>query len=172
MRYATVADTNVSGWEDAASPDFALCTLSDTLQGGTFERIDTVGRGIAKGKLVHVLGFGCTEPGGRGGAFGVLYEGNANIASVPVPPRNYYTVTTGGAALCFGDSGGGAYEFLNADGTRRDLIAINSRGNISTDSYLSTTSLQGFVSWARQWADTNGVKICGIHADAKGCRPQ
>jgi hypothetical protein len=27
-----------------------------------------------------------------------------------------------------------------------------------------------FLDWAKDWASKNGQRICGIHADAPGCR--
>lgn len=157
------------GWEKYASPDFALCYLSDSLPGGLFERIDTQGANILNGKQVHLLGYGCTQPGGGDGGFGVLFEGKSTVIGVPTAP-NYYTYTNG-AAVCFGDSGGGAYQLLGAGNARRLLVAINSRGNISTISLLSTTKEQGFIDWAKSWAQSKNTKICGIHTDATGCRP-
>jgi hypothetical protein len=157
---------------EQASPDFALCVLHESLPGGSYERIDIEGKGIVQKNKVHLLGFGCTEPGGGDGSFGVLYEGDPNIGAVPTPPKDYYTATVGSTALCRGDSGGGAYQFTNAAKTRRVLVGINSRGNLSTASLLSTTYLPGFVSWAREWASGKNVKICGIDPDATGCRPK
>jgi hypothetical protein len=158
------------GWEARASPDFALCALSEALPGGLLERIDVDGKSIAKGRQVHLVGFGCNQPGGADGAFGVLFEGDSEIDAVPVAP-NYYTYTRG-AAVCYGDSGGAAYQFQGAGNARRLLVAINSRGNISTISLLSTTKESGFIAWARNWATANGKEICGIHSTATGCRPQ
>ena len=156
-------------WEAQASPDFALCSLAESMPGGQFENIDSKGAGIVLNREVHLLGFGCNQPNGVDGAFGVLFEGDAPIIAVPAPP-NYYTYTNG-VAVCYGDSGGGAYQFQGIGTARRLLVAINSRGNISTLSLLSTTKESGFISWATTWAQANNTRICGIHNDAKGCRP-
>ena len=154
-----------------ASPDFALCVLHEPLLGGSYERIDIEGKDIDTKNKVHLLGFGCTEAGGSDGSFGVLYEGDPEIDAVPTPPTDYYTTTVGSTAVCSGDSGGGAYQFKNVAKTKRVLVGINSRGNLSTASLLSTTYLPGFLSWAREWASDKNVKICGIDAAATGCRP-
>lgn len=158
------------GWETYASPDFALCALSKTIPGSRFERVDVDGNSIARTRQVHLVGFGCHQPDGGDGAFGVLFEGDAAIIGVPGAP-NYYTYTLGDA-VCHGDSGGAAYQFQGAGSARRLLVAINSRGNISTISLLSTLKESGFLRWARTWAEENGAEICGIHSGAKGCRPR
>jgi hypothetical protein len=168
--YRSVAG-NEPDWERRASPDFALCLVANKLPGGFFERIDIEGKGITIDNDVHLLGFGCRTDGGEDGAFGVLYQGKSKIFAVPAD-TSYYTRVNRGAALCYGDSGGGAYQFAGGAKYPRMLIAINSRGNISSESMLSTTKVEGFIKWAREWAANNSVKICGVHADAQGCSPQ
>ncbi len=157
--------------EPVVSPDFALCSLEHPLPAGLFEHIDTKGQSIAPGNSVHLLGFGCNSVGGHDGSFGVLFEGDARIVSTPTA-TSYYTRALGGAAVCFGDSGGGAFHIGDSAGARRWLIGINSRGDISKLSFISTTSKVKFVEWAESWANTHATRICGLHADAVGCRPQ
>lgn len=162
---------NDPAWEEKVSPDFALCRLGADLTGVEFEWVNADPSVPEHGDLVHLLGFGCNEVGGTDGGFGVLYEGDAAVSALPAG-SSYYTTTYGGAALCFGDSGGGAYVFGNPSKTIRWLIGVNSRGDISTMSLLSTTSVGGFVAWAQDWSSTNDVEICGLGANASGCRPQ
>jgi len=86
---------------------------------------------IEPGDDVEVLGWGCTEPGGRGPR-GTLRSGRTQIARVK---RSFLLVAkaAGGAAVCFGDSGGPAFTVRR--GVRR-LAGIIARGNLSTTSYL------------------------------------
>lgn len=158
-------------WEKKVSPDFALCILVADLKTKDYENVNTSKDVPTLGATIHLLGFGCNKEGGTDKGFGVLYEGDSAAKSTPTPP-SYYTTTLGGAAICFGDSGGGAYIYLNQTKTRRSLVGVNSRGDISTKSLLSTTGVPGFVAWATSLADKNRVKICGLHSDAKDCRPK
>lgn len=156
-------------WEQKVSPDFALCILSSSLEGIEFETIDVDGSSLQAGAIIRLLGFGCNSVGGTDGGFGVLYEGDAAITKAAAPP-SYYTTTLGGAAVCYGDSGGGDYMFLDAAEKRRVLVAVTSRGDIATRSWLSTTSVPGFVAWADSWGAQHGGRICGLHHDASNCR--
>jgi hypothetical protein len=157
--------------EAVASPDFALCKLSEPLPNGLFEHVDTGGKSIMVDKKIHLLGFGCNSEGGSDGSFGVLFEGWATIRKTPTPP-SYYTTTVGGAAVCYGDSGGAAYQHENAAGSARLIVGVNSRGDISKLSLISTTKEKGFVDWILAWAKNNNTRVCGVHGDASGCRPQ
>ena len=158
-------------WEPKVSPDFALCFTKDAMTGTEFERINADLMVLEKARSVHLLGFGCNAVGGVDRGFGILYEGDAGITSLP-SGRSYYTRTFGGAAVCYGDSGGSAYLYLN-QGSRfaRVLIGVNSRGDIRTESLLSTTSVSGFVEWATRISKAEGRMICGLHPEAPGCRP-
>jgi hypothetical protein len=156
-------------WEELTSPDFALCLVADKLPARNFERVDVTGERIRVGEPIRLLGFGCRQKSGSDGAFGVLYEGKATITQIPQLP-SYYT-RTDGAAVCYGDSGGGAYQYKTTSKYPRLLVAINSRGDISKESLLSTTKLSGFSSWITAWATENSIEICGIHEHAKGCSP-
>lgn len=158
-------------WHAKVSPDFALCIAKKELSGMDFESIDRDGKELRKGQTIRLVGFGCNQVGGTDGGFGVLYEGDAVAQQLPNAP-NYYTRAVGGAAVCFGDSGGGDYILLNPPSRdRRVLMGVTSRGNISKVSLLSTTSVYGFLSWADSFAKSHNTKICGLHGDANGCRP-
>lgn len=158
-------------WYKKASPDFALCSVAAPLPELPFENINKDSGRLAKGQKMRLVGFGCNEKGGSDGGFGVLYEGVATIHKLPAPP-SYYTVTLGGAAVCYGDSGGGVYLILDPNEVRRFVMGVTSRGDISTESLLSTTSVGGFVSWAESWAAARNLKICGMDDDTTGCKPR
>jgi len=161
------------GYPDSISPDFALCVTNDPLAGFPFERVSG---DLARARVdeeVLLLGFGCTQNGGHDNGFGVLYTGRATVRERP-HDGDLYLVTEGGAALCFGDSGGAAYAITSPDQAptpRRVAIGVNSRGDISKWSFLSSTATESFVGWAFDWASEANVEICGLHRSAEYCRP-
>jgi hypothetical protein len=133
--------------------------------GMEYEKINADPKLLFKEQPIQLLGYGCREKGGKDRVFGSLYEGQATVKKLPGEVKgDYYGVSFGGAALCFGDSGGGAY--ASTGGDARVLFAVNSRGDISQNSWLSATSQPGFVSWAKSRA----VGICGLDPAARGCR--
>lgn len=166
--YRTVS-VEIPGWETMAIPDFSLCAADSSLNGVPFERVNRDESLPTLDSTVRLLGFGCNAVGGSDGGFGALYEGDAFVSARP-SGQSYFTRTRGGAAVCFGDSGGGAYHRFGAAGGSRTIVGVNSRGNQATLSWLATTGLGGFVSWAESWAAQRQVKICGIHNEATGCR--
>lgn len=152
-----------------STADWALCLVDKTVAGGKYEMVavDREPVACASGQTWRLTGYGCVRAGGGGGNDGVFRIGTANVQSCP--NRDHDTVTKGGAALCYGDSGGAAY-LERGDGTRA-IVGVNSRGDIRTTSYLSSTYDGTFKTWATTWANANGgQKICGLHADAVGCR--
>lgn len=153
-----------------ASADFALCKASGPMQGISYEQISTALAYPRINQNVILLGYGCKEVGGSDHTFGVLHTGDTKVVKRP-EPNDTDTVTKGGAALCYGDSGGGAYVRFNESGTRRAIFGVNSRGDISTFSFLASTATTMFVDWAFDWASANNTKICGLNIDARGCRP-
>lgn len=152
------------------SADFALCLTAAELrrpdQG--FERLHVEAGAPSVRDTIILLGYGCLTETGADRNFGALYEGTATVDATP--GRDLYFITRGGAAVCFGDSGGGAYRAVNASGTVRRLLGVNSRGDISRYSWISSTATAGFRDWASGWANQNGVAICGLSAGATGCR--
>jgi hypothetical protein len=146
--------------------DWSLCLINKKVTGVPYERLVSSTNWCSRGKEVLLTGYGCTKEGGTGGNDGVYRIGKANITRCP--GSNHDTVTKGGGALCYGDSGGPAF-LLHADGSR-EVFGVNSRGNIADTSYLSTVSTTKAKSWMNSWAANNGQRICGLHADAQGCR--
>jgi len=153
-----------------ATEDWALCHVDKVVTGIKYEKVlvDAAQFDCKAGKQVRLTGYGCIRSGGGGGNDGVFRVGLANVTSCPSGANNHDTVTRGASALCYGDSGGGAY-LEGADGSRA-IFGVNSRGNIRDTSYLSSTYTGKFKSWATTWAASKAVKICGLHADALGCR--
>ncbi|MEO1110298.1 MAG: trypsin-like serine protease [Pseudomonadota bacterium] len=153
------------------SLDFALCKTSQSIDGFYFERINTSIAYPQVGSTVVLLGYGCVTAGGHDGSFGTLFQGTGTVASRP-SSASAYIVTTGPSAVCYGDSGGASYYLTSNDQgiAKREIIGLNSRGDIDTDSYISATATSQFISWATDWSDRNNVRLCGIHAEAKKCR--
>lgn len=149
------------------SADFALCRTESVLPEVIAEVINTDSSRPKLEEQVQLLGYGCLTEGGIDKTFGGLWGGMAKV--IQRPTHGMYTITEGGAAVCFGDSGGGS--FLVGP-VSRTLFAVNSRGNISERSWLSTTSAPGFLRWAEDWALHFGLSICGVNENATGCAEQ
>jgi hypothetical protein len=144
------------------SADFALCKTTGVLFGlSWYENVGDESFTLGTQQPVHLLGFGCTDDSRVGGD---LYEGSALI--VAAPQGSYFTQTSG-AAVCEGDSGGGAFAVRN---NNVYLIGVNAWAAGGNYSLLSTTAIAGFTNWARSWAAGEGVVICGLHSNAQNCR--
>jgi hypothetical protein len=153
-------------YEKNLTADWTLCLVERPVTGVLFESIG-VNEKIAIGDLVTLSGYGCTHLNGGGGNDGIFRIGTAAIEGLPYKD-DFDVVTRGGAALCFGDSGGSAY-LVKSD--KRVIFGVNSRGDIHTTSYLPWVASETFLNWARDWArNSNNVRICGIHEDALYCR--
>jgi hypothetical protein len=158
--------TNGPGYDGNATADWSLCLTDKPVTGTAYERILTDTSKIKDGDTVRLTGYGCIRKGGGGGNDGVFRIGTAKVTSTP-SGRDYDTVTKGGAALCFGDSGGAAYVEV---GKERFIFGVNSRGDIATTSYLSSTYVSAFLDFAKSWMEKTGQKVCGVDPTAAGCR--
>lgn len=153
-----------------ATADWAMCKLDREVPLGEVPMYETLLRDpsvVKVGMKVRLTGYGCTKPGGGGGNDGPFRIGFATVTDVPSGKDND-TVTAGGGALCFGDSGGGAYVEL-APGVRV-YFGTNSRGDIKKYSYLSSVFTATAQKFFADWATKNGVKVCGYSTDTKNCR--
>lgn len=151
-----------------STADHVLCKTTEKMPHLPFENWNTDASLVKVGDWVTLTGYGCQRWGGP-------LDGKFRIGQSPVTrlPRgtNYDYVTDGKAAVCSGDSGGAMY-YVHASGWRR-VIGFNSRRQTNAKiSLIPTTSAASVLSWAKAWAQANGVKICGIHADALGCRAE
>lgn len=147
--------------------DVAMCKADQPIpliNGALFKTLNSSSSIPRKNDRVVLLGFGCRQEGG-GGSSGKLYIGSASVKSF----SGIYIVTSGGAAVCFGDSGGGAYASIS--NVQRRLIGVNSRGDISKTSYLTSVSSHGVVAFLLDWAKENTAAICGLHSGVEGCQP-
>lgn len=151
-----------------STADWALCLIDKPVVGAKFEMLATK-HSLQVGEKVRLTGYGCIRPGGGGGNDGVFRIGEAEVMGLP--GGNSYDVSTrGGAALCFGDSGGAAY-IEHRDG-KREVFGVNSRGDIRRESYLPDVTSDSMQEFTKEWIAKNNAKICGVSADAKDCRTQ
>lgn len=115
-----------------------------------------------EGMPVTLAGYGCTIPGGSGGNDGVLRMGSVLVAPKSIAADWGYDLilnSPGGAALCYGDSGGPA---LYQDPTTKKyvVIGVNSKGNIRDVSYDTRLTLPDAAGFLKT-ADT---EICGANS--------
>jgi hypothetical protein len=148
-----------------STADFAVCLVDKKVEGDVPFEVVASAIDYKVGDNFLLSGYGCLKWGG--GLDGKYRIGRAKITKLP-SGKNYDTVTQGDVALCSGDSGGPAW-FVYPDGSRK-LVGVNSRSNTTTTSYLSSHATATAQSFYKSWASSNGVKICGIHSDAVGCR--
>jgi len=146
--------------------DLALCKIDKPVEGIKYEVINTDEDLIQEGKDILLTGYGCVRPGGGGGNDGVYRIGDAKIIR---RSSGYDFVVRGQAALCFGDSGGPAFIYLDAEKTKRVQVSVNSKGDIRTTSYLTSLTTNASKEFISEWMKTNSVKICGID-QAENCR--
>jgi hypothetical protein len=164
-RYASTC-THSKLYSGNSTADWALCLVAETVTGIKYEKVAQT-EVVSVGEEILLTGYGCTRSNGNGGNDGVYRIGKSKITALP-SGRSNDIVTKGGAALCYGDSGGPAFK-IYADGSRVQL-SINSRGNIRDTSYLSALFTKAAVDFYGAWAELHKQKICGVHADAPDCR--
>jgi hypothetical protein len=150
-----------------STADFAVCLVDKRVEGDLQFEVVANSIDYKMGDMFLLSGYGCQKWGG--GLDGKYRIGRAKITKLP-SGKNYDTITEGDVALCSGDSGGPAW-FVYPDGNRK-LVGVNSRSNTTTTSYLSSHATASAQDFYKSWASQNGVRICGIHADAMNCRNQ
>lgn len=128
----------------------------------------SVGGKAEKEKPVTILGYGCVKPGGGGGNDGILRIGTSKITAF----NAFYLISSnkpGGAALCYGDSGGPLFD-MSVEGKPR-LLGINSKGNIVDTNYNTRNDIPETTKFLADVASANNVKICGVNEDCDGPPP-
>lgn len=149
-----------------ATADYTLCAFDKPIEGIAYELLNQDENLVKVGDEILLTGFGCIRQGGGGGNDGIYRIGEAKVTNIPSGNSNDI-ITVGNSALCFGDSGGPAFKIV---GVLRYQVSINSRGDISKTSYLSAVHTPQAKKFIKSWSDKTGLKICGVHADVKGCR--
>ncbi|WP_250455329.1 S1 family peptidase [Caballeronia sp. ATUFL_M2_KS44] len=169
------------------SQDWALCLLakpydvprSPTIPISGFEVLNADPKRLVENQRIEISGFGCTDPKG---AVTDKYQIGTSVIAV-LPPRAHIPNVTGRtsnaievrqapALLCNGDSGGPAFLLPSTDQAIRVVIGTNLKTALdSGQSFLASTSTNDALKYFRCWADGHKQRLCGLHADAKGCRP-
>jgi hypothetical protein len=158
---------------DGRSADWAICLMESDVPAPSYETVNLDSSRLAVGTQLLLTGFGCTQANGSGGNDGNYRIGEANISVVPTGNNNDI-VTSGDVALCYGDSGGGAFLYLDAAKKKRIQVSVNSRiqsdnGKLGNNSYLSSLSTPAAQSFLKGWASANAVDICGLSPTARKC---
>jgi hypothetical protein len=178
--------TQAPGYSDDKSQDWALCLLSTDYQLSVglftgYEVINIDSSRLKIGKRIQITGFGCDR---EDGPLDNIYRvGWANITGLPPTVHlpdvlertpNVFKIKKQPSQLCGGDSGGPAFEIVGESPLYRRVIGINSQ-TISTlglgVGYLASTSTRDALGFFNKWAKDHNQKICGLHKDAKNCRP-
>lgn len=165
-RYNSVCTHHQDYNRGNSTADWAWCRVSEDVTGIPFERLNIDANFVRVGDTLTLSGYGCVNQGGQDRPDGQLRIGESSVIRTP-SGTNYDIVTRGGAALCFGDSGGPAFK---GTGDSRQVVSVNSRGDIRTTSYLSSAGNPNFAQWTRSWASQNNVRICGVDGFSTGCR--
>lgn len=164
----TAVCTHSKDYATNPTADYNACEIDRAVTNIPFELINTNPDLIKVGEEILLTGYGCTQPGGKGGNDGTYRIGESRVSQLPSASSNDI-VTVGPAALCYGDSGGPAFKLI---GNKRFQLSINSRGDIRTTSYLSSLATTQGKRFLTSWTEKTGLKICGMHADAVGCRSE
>ncbi len=158
------AKMNRSPKYEAEDHDISVGIVSQDIAGAVPM---TIGGTAALQTELTLLGYGCVASPGTGGNDGILRMGRSVVTGFSLP----YDVVSrkpGGAALCFGDSGGPTFVKKQAGYL---LLAINSKGNIKDTNYCTRLDLDESKNFVKSVATSNGVDICGINADCNGTPP-
>ena len=166
-----VFDTNGHKMKVEWSADVAVCKASSDLPVPVAERLAPPSNCPKPGSNIILVGYGCTLPNG-GGAAETLYVGPASIEGVEEKTFFIHTkrkARGGEAALCDGDSGGASFD---KEGRSRGVCGINSLTNELTDSWLTDTGRPEIRTFIKHETDDDPAShVCGVHPDARGCRP-
>jgi len=109
---------------------------------------------VTIGSTIHILGYGCTAPGGGGGNDGVLREGPSEVTRY----NNFDVISylKGGGALCFGDSGGPGF-------FDKQVFGVNSKGNIKDTNYSASLHTAEAMDFVAEFSKKHNVEICGYN---------
>ncbi len=144
--------------------DIALCLVDNRIalpNGAPSDTLNGDAALPAAGTEVTLLGYGCRSL--DGGPSGALYQGSADLRVA----RFIMVTTVGGAALCFGDSGGAGYF---QDGGERRIFGVNAlavTAKVSRLVNIGNPKIRGFI---KGWAERQQVGICGVTGGAGPCR--
>ena len=167
-RYSAVC-THSRAYSGNSTADYAYCKTDKVVSGIKYEHVMIDKHpNMNVGSEIQLTGFGCVRPGGGGGNDGIYRIGKAKITRLPSGTDNDTIAARQPAALCFGDSGGPAFFY---EGNKRFQLSVNSRGNISDTSYLSSMFSAEGKRFTLAWLEANpGMQICGVTPGTPNCR--
>lgn len=142
------------------SVDMGLCKSDKRM---TVRTAWVASNGPKKGDQVVLTGYGCTSKYDR--IDNKLRYGFAPVTRLAEQGYQWFT-THGKTAVCWGDSGGPAFNstrFRRRQGQRQVIFGVNSQGNISNFSKLTAIYRPKARAWMKSWAVANRVRICGIN---------
>jgi hypothetical protein len=160
---------------EGQSADWAMCLMTTEVPASQFETINSEPLRVKVGTQLLLTGFGCTQSTGTGGNDGNYRIGEAKVTATP-NGNNNDIMTSGEVALCYGDSGGPAFTFLDAAKKNRIQVSVNSRiqvledGKLGNNSFLSSVSTDAARSFLKAWTTSNGAEVCGLNANNVKCR--
>lgn len=135
--------------------DYAFCKLSSPAPAGSQMASFEIEKGVEAGEKLLLNGLGA--PTVR-----VHHWGSGNVRSI----NGQDIVTCGPSNLGGGDSGGSLLRW--SDDRRKTakfkVVGVNSRAGGGC-SYFNRTNHPEFVSWAKQYEQAEGVKLCGVSLD-------
>jgi hypothetical protein len=160
----------------ACTADVALCRTANgaalASSVGRFERVKAAPPAVVEHEKISLLGYGCTDAKTK--PTGDLSIGAATVKHSSVPgasasPDKTFDefIQTEGAGVCYGDSGGAG--FTSADPKSREIIGINSRGNLSSGSSLVNVKDPRIAKFLTDFSCSNGISICGLDPKANNC---
>lgn len=142
----------------------------------SFERLRAPPQGPKQGDRLKLLGWGCTVAGGSLSPILLESEPDPTVLYGSTPGASKgakskslleYIKTSGGNAVCKGDSGGAVYSKV---GTQLVIEGVVSRGNMSTDSYISSVSDEVHRAWIESLTTNKERYVCGLGTKATNCR--
>lgn len=143
--------------------DVAVIILNTAVPKDKVKIYASVGGTPVVGAKIWLLGYGCINAGGGGGNDGKLRAGFATITSF----SGYDVVSSSGAALCFGDSGGPGMVDNNKD--KPVVMTVNSKGDIRTTNYTTNLAKAESQTFLRKVATDSSLEICGINGTPATC---
>jgi hypothetical protein len=160
----------------ACTADVALCRTTNgavfASSAGRFERVKSAPPAVVEREKISLLGYGCVNAGTK--PTGDLSTGPAQVLHTSVPgasanPEKSFDefIQTKGAGVCYGDSGGAGY--TNSDPKSREIVGINSRGNLSHGSSLVNVKDPRIAKFLTDFSSSSGALICGLDSGAKNC---
>ena len=153
------------------SADWLLCYMNFVVPTPWYETVTQDAAYAVVNQRLLLGGYGCEKVGGE--ASDKFLIGPTVIEQVPTsvgdPSYANFIVTrsSGGAAICEGDSGGAAYVQQPFNHNRRLVQSVNShRGEDGTGiSFLAALSTPTAKQFFKLWIESNkDAEICGINA--------